>query len=303
MSFEVSRSVAGAPSRLRQHEAFARLPQLADKAIVDLANGLLVTKDHLGEQSKPKGRLIRLLDSLSGEASRRQHAINASLASQMQVTVLYLKDLEVAQSHSLLAIQKVASHVGTVVTEVTQLGDALVELEEDVASIRRDVEMCRQDLQRVDMEQSATRAVTAIFDHWEAGHWMECSPLERTFLAMDALYWGPFGDCVRVAKRAIADQYLKIARDKAAARLRGELEWDVLRPIPLSNWTEVRRRPSLLADSVAYLADTDNSRQPLCQVIASPNLAEAMPRVPKVLSIERAIDRIVEEVFVRRGTA
>lgn len=289
-------------AHLRRHEVFTRLPQLTDKVIVDLVNGLGVTEDHIEEQSRRQARAVRVLDSLTGEGSRRQHAINASLSSQMRVTVQYLKELEISQARSMLAIERVARNVDALAAHTTELGDALVDLEVEVATISRDVEACRRDLQRVDLEQSATREVTAVFDHWDAGHWTGCSALERLFLALDALFWGTFGDCVRAARRATAEQYLKMARDRAAARLRDELEPNTARALPLSLWCQTGRRSDVFAATVGYLAETANARQPLCGVIAAPELSASL-RVPRVLSVDRAIERVFDEIFTRRAVA
>ena len=63
------------------------LSSLPEKFVVDFANGIDVTSDHLRVQRERTGVFARLYDGFTGQGARRNAAIQASLADGVEASL------------------------------------------------------------------------------------------------------------------------------------------------------------------------------------------------------------------------
>lgn len=70
--------------------AVATLPFLADKLVVDFANGLHVVQDHIRVQRQTSGFAARLVDGLTGARTARQTEINTNLVTGLEASLKWL---------------------------------------------------------------------------------------------------------------------------------------------------------------------------------------------------------------------
>jgi hypothetical protein len=280
------------------------IPQLSAKLLVELANGLIVTADHVQTQAE-RTRILRLVDVVTGQGRRRRLAVDTSTASQMQVIVSYLKELDRAGTTSMIAIEKVAASVATLARRSHSMGDAIVDLAEDLNQVRTSacerLSEMRSEIARLGREVVAHRHLDLEIDRWGAGRLPGFSPIQKLFLTVDALYWGAFGDQVRELERPEkVAEWADFAKNKLVQQLTRTLGAEPTPPLPAHRWLASEAAlPADASAAVAFLAEPSNRYQPLSRMVST-GAPASDPDIPGFVSIHRGVDRMFEEVFVRR---
>src|SRR5690606_26217153 len=141
--------------------------------VVDFANGIDITQDHLRTQRTRNSMFQRLFDGFSGQGKRRQDEINANLAKGVEAALQWLTELTESLAHSNLALARVNDRVNTLQQDTARIANFSADTRQrlDVLTIRLD-ERCNdieQELGRIDFIQRADLNLNEVFNRWKAG--------------------------------------------------------------------------------------------------------------------------------------
>ena len=171
---------------------------LPEKFVVDFANGIDVTKDHIRVQFAQTGFAARMYEGFTGKGARRQANINASLANGLEASLVWLNDLTNSLAKSNQAISRVNARVASLQQNVAEVVHFSVETRECLAALAQEIgqrcSMLEQEVGRIDFEQRAERHLRQVITKWEAGHYNGFSLAGRCYAALEELRWGDFGD-------------------------------------------------------------------------------------------------------------
>lgn len=276
---------------------------LPEKFIVDFANGIDVTQDHLRVQRARSSFFNRCYDGFTGSSHRRQAEINANLAQGLEASLQWLTDLTESLAESNLAIARVNERV-------TTLNQHLARVVQHAASTRHQLENLTEQLHlrctkienelgRIDFEQRVSKQLDSVFYRWEAGRFDTFSPAGRCFAALEELRWGVLGDYSRAHPKNHRQRQLFIeeAIDRATAMLQRDLGNQRLET---KYWLASPARQ--LADAqpaLVYLAE-DYSVEQHPFVHTSCGQLQALPmQVPHIMRANRLAEALGEEVLAR----
>jgi hypothetical protein len=181
-----------------------RYPQLTEKMVVDLVNGIEVANDHLRCRCLPQPMFGRLWRSLTGREAREQYLIDVNFANGVSAIAVWLQDLQSFQAESDMAIAAMAS----------KLAETRDCLGEHFASIREALGVAIDDAngridrltRRVNILDARARAenhIKLLLQHLEGERDYPPQPLlAKAFFVIDQLWWGDFGAYCRLAEGA-----------------------------------------------------------------------------------------------------
>lgn len=285
---------------------------LPEKFLVDFANGIDVARDHSRVQYQRSGFFARIYDGVTGQSSRRQHEINASLTDGLEGSLRWLTDLtqEVARSNQ--ALSRVHARVGELQSNVAQLANYSADtrdmLQELNQRLMRRTESLELEINRVDLEQRAALQLNQVFDKWEAGSFGMLPPLARLSASLEELFWGDFG-CFCQARNGsdLCNSFLDQLLHKSIIRLKADMSRmgiDSSRRVDTKTWLRIPEQSGLTipaADAIQalqYLGDwSDIKTHPFTHsVTQSPSTFPL--ELPKLMAADRAAMALVNERFV-----
>lgn len=245
---------------------FQTLHCLTEKFVVDFANGIDVTHDHLRVQHARSGIFLRMYDSFTGQGVRRQAEINANLADGVEATLHWLGELTESLAHSTSAIAQVNDRVTALTKNVTQLvhysADTRKQLEALTHQLNRRMHGMAQEIARIDFIQKAQLNMDATFDKWAAGRFASLSPAARCYAALEELRWGALGDyCRKHNGQRQCHEFKQMVADRATKQLAEDAAVSLHEPAAMNQvWlatptTKQGRGDDDLWQAVAYLAD------------------------------------------------
>ncbi len=274
---------------------------LPEKFIVDFANDIYITQDHLCVQRARSGFFSRCYDGLTGRSHRLQAEINANLAQGLEASLQWLTELTESLAESNLAIARVNDRVNT-------LNQHLARLVQHAAKTRQQLECLAEQLHarcskieselgRIDFEQRVSQHLDSVFYRWEAGRFDIFSPAGRCFAVLEELRWGAFGDYSRAHPKNHRQRQLFIeqAIDRATAMLQRDAGNQRLKT---RQWLVVPARQLTDAQpALAYLAEDYTAKQhPF--IHTSCGQLETMPiQVPVIMRASRLAEALGEEVL------
>lgn len=279
---------------------------IPEKFIVDFANGIDVTRDHLRVQRERDSFFARCFDGFTGKSAKRQAEINASLTDAVEGSLLWLTDLSRDLAQSNYAITRVNDRVTELTSQVTflaqysektrrRLDDLAQELDERI--LRLDEEVAR-----IDFNQKVIMHLDQVFHKWTAGRFGILSPAGRCYAAIEELRWGAFGDYCRSQSGSERDNFMQQAVDRAIAQLARDAEITISTRLSVyDNWLQLPSNTDKDSDwhhALTYLADNfDNDTAPLITTVTQ-NLPERLRAVPILANASRIAETIMEEVFM-----
>lgn len=275
---------------------------LPEKFIVDFANGIDVTLDHLQVQRARSGFLSRCYDGFTGKASRRQTEINANLAQGLEASLQWLSELAESLAQSNLAIARVNERVSGLNRHVMRLANYAAhtrsQLERLAEQLHTRCSTIETELSRIGFEQRVGQHIDSVFARWEAGRFDVFSPAGRCFAALEELRWGAFGDYCRAhpPSHCQRQQFLGLVVDRATALLQREAG---NQRVETRQWlaAPARSLPDAPA-ALAYLAEDYNTIQhPFVQTSCG-QLASLPVKVPAIMRAGRLAEALSDEVFV-----
>ena len=284
-----------------------RYPQLTEKAVVDLVNGLTVVDDHLRSRGVPKPALARIWRGLTGAEGRQQQLIDVNLREGLAATTAWISDLQAFQAESDLAIAAVADRLGALRDSVRDQAMTFHAFEERVSSefekVQGALNEVREVTWRLDAEISAGRQLHMLLGRWRDEGDLAGPPLVRVFGIVDQLWWGEFGRFCRLghdqkriaetkenARRSIADA---LAERLASTRHCLVPTIDLLRP--------ALELPEEEGDLIAFLSERGPpNRAPLTLAIASAsqgNIDKPLANVflPRAMTPDAVAGRLLHE--------
>ena len=285
---------------------------LPEKFVVDFANGIDVARDHLHVQRERTGFFARMYDGFTGQGTRRQTQINASLADGVEASLQWLCELSESLAHSNWAIAQVNDRVTMLTGSVARLANYSADTREQLQALahRLDTRMqgMEQDIARIDFIQKAQLNVDTSFNKWTAGRFAALSPAARCYATLEELRWGALGDYCRSSysgQRQCRD-FMHMVADRATAQMAADAVISLQTPAEMSTvWltappTKPGNSAEDLRNAVAYMADGMNvSKSPFVSAAAlqrPPSLA-----VPLIAYSRRVAEALVQEVFPKEA--
>ena len=278
---------------------------LPEKFIVDFANGIDVTQDHLRVQRSRGGIFPRLCDTLTGKSKRRQDEVNANLAQGVEGALTWLTELTSSVAKSNLALAQVNDRVNALKEDTARLAhysaDTRKRLEILATKLNERCQKVEAELQRVDFTQRAALNLDEVFNRWKAGHFQHFSLAGRCYAALEELYWKDFGDFCRAhseSNRAV--KFQEDLRNRLVIQLAADSGQKPSGRLAMDEWLLQPQGRGVLADAqaaLAYLGDAASvERQPFIFTVSqSP---EKMPlEIPRLSSAERLGGALVNEIF------
>lgn len=289
-------------------EVCAVLTCLPEKFVVDFANGIDVARDHLRVQQDRTGFFSRLYDGFTGQGSRRQIEINASLTDGVEGALIWLTDLTDSLAKNNLALTKVNERVAQIYGAVTRLANYSADTHDQLKTLSHNlnsrIDQLSSEIERVATEQRAERQLEQVFNKWAAGRFNTFSYAGRCYAALEELRWGAFGDfCRNNAGSRVSKEFLddltnraihQLISDNGAKQAQGRL--------PLAEWNVIPSGRSYIpnaSEALAYMGDWSEPEQhPF--VFTTSQSPQVLPMaIPRILSSDRLADALVTEVFER----
>ncbi|RJL38140.1 chemotaxis protein [Pectobacterium carotovorum] len=288
---------------LPDNEACQILTCLPEKFIVDFANGIDITQDHLRVQ-KNRSFFTRVKEGLSGQSSARQHAINSALADGVEASLTWLTELTSSLATTNYALTQVNDRVTSLVSDTAMLAHYSADTREQLNALSLQVSQklshLEQQLHRVDMLQQGQLHLDQIFSSWSAGRYSALPLAGRCYVVLEELRWGAFGDVIRHGDTHQANQMIDIVKNKALAQLAVDhrslasarhdthswLSWNAGK-IQQNDWP----------DTLNWMADwCTEDAHPV--IWSTTQKYDTLPlRMPRLCSAERIAISMVDEIF------
>lgn len=286
----------------RDSEICKVLTCLPEKFIVDFANGIDVTQDHLRVQRARSSFFNRCHDGLAGSASRRQSEININLAQGLEASLQWLTELTESLAQSNLAIARVNERVSVLNQHVARIANYAAQTRNQLECLAEQLNArcstIEAELGRIGFEQRVGQHINRVFARWEARRFDAFSPAGRCFAALEELRWGAFGDYCRAhpPNHCQRQQFLGLVIDRATALLQHEVG---NQRVEARQWLATPAHSLLDAPAaLAYLAEDYNTRQhPFVQTSCS-QLTNLPVQVPAIMRAGRLVEALSDEVFV-----
>jgi hypothetical protein len=288
---------------LPNNEACQILSCLPEKFIVDFANGLDVTQDHLRKQ-KDRSFFVRLKEGISGQSATRQQAINASMADGLEASLTWLTELTSSLATTNYALAQVNDRVTSLVADTATLANYSADTREQLNLLAEKVNSrlgtLEAQLNRVDRVQKGQLHLEQIFSSWSAGRFSALPLAGRCYVALEELRWGAFGDAIRHGEKQQAEQMLVILKNRALTQLaqdqnsRATVRHDTQSWLA---WQAGQIQHNEWPEAINWLGDWCNEdAHPV--IWSTTQQYDALPlRMPRLSSAERIAESMVDEVF------
>lgn len=280
------------------------LPFLMDKFVVDFANGIHVTNDHIRVQKKRTGFFSRLADSVTGTSAIRQADINGNLANGVESSLKWLGELSESSAQSNYAITCINNHLNTLKHDVARVAHYSADTRQLLNVLSKKMtERCdslEHEVARIDFVQRVQLNLEHVFSKWGAGKYQHLSLANRCYAAVEELYWGAFGDFYRSnACLSNKQSFLEIAKNKAVEQLSKDTNAACMTRIETQYWLAVPNSPNaaILVDALAYMGDKASDEiQPF--IYSATQQPKLLPlRMPRLCSAERLGSAILNEII------
>ncbi|WP_370512060.1 diguanylate cyclase regulator RdcB family protein [Klebsiella quasivariicola] len=285
------------------HQPCQILTCLPEKFIVDFANGIDLTQDHLRVQ-KNRSFITRMKEGLSGQSSARQHAINSALAVGVEASLTWLTELTSSLATTNYALTQVNDRVTSLVTDTALLAHYSADTREQLTALSRQLSQklnhLEQQLHRVDMLQRGQLHLEQIFSNWSAGRYLALPLAGRCYVALEELRWGAFGDVIRHGDTYQAKQMIDILTNKALAQLAAD--HNSLASVRHNthswlSWRAGQTKQNDWPETLNWMADwCTEDAHPV--IWSTTHIQDNLPlRMPRLCSAERIAGSMVEEIF------
>lgn len=279
-------------------------PQLTEKAIIDLVNGLEVVGDHLQCRST-RSFIERIWRTATGRASREQYLIDLNLKTGLETVKDWLRDIESFQIKSDLALCIVAKKLTEARVALNRHVLRQSELEAAFSQIQQRIDGLTQQVNKLEVRNKANDQVDLLLHQWEERMSRIRSPLVQMFLTIDELWWGAFGHYYRLAQDP--QDFIDINRYKLAEHFAAKFTLKAHDFIAVEMLlSSVEKIPDEQREIVCYLADRGTAdSNPLFQAITlsaqgETNIVTKLPKLPRALSPLSLSSRLLYES--RRAT-
>lgn len=276
---------------------------LPEKFVVDFANGIDVTQDHLRTQKSRSRFFQRLYDGFTGQAHKRQNEINENLAKGVEGSLKWLTELTDSLAQSNLALSQVNDRVNSLKRDTALIAHYSTDTRQrlDALAIRLD-DRCHkieQELGRIDFTQRAALNLDQVFNRWKAGRFQRFSLAGRCYAALEELRWNDFGDFCRAQSQGLqTGKFLEDLKNRLIIQLADDSGQKADDRLPIRQWLE---QPSDCGpdaqDGLAYMGDCFSPKiKPFIFTVSQ--TPEQLPlEIPRLGSAERLAQALLAEVF------
>ena len=281
---------------------FDKIDCIKDKAIVDLVNGLDISRDHqksFDSQSFPS----RLMNSFTGNNQARQGEINKALTEGLESTVSWLTELTDSMIYSNLAIQKVNQRVDTLTEHVTHLAGDYMETRAKLAALAAvtcdKLAVLESDIANLKLEVKANTQLDLVFSRWSTGYWHYFPIATRCYIALEELRWGSFGDFIRSANDKERRDYIELLRNKVIEQLAFDSGTTIKERIDSQTWIEHGAKKT--REAIEFLGDWClEYKHPVTYFVTQEWEKEPL-YMPRIISATKLGNYLTEEVFSQEG--
>ena len=284
-----------------------KTPFIYDKFVVDYVNSLQVTQDHVRVQRQRTGFVAQLMDSITGVGTQRQVEINQNVMIGLAASLQQLNELTNAVSVSTFALSQVNERLNQLKCNVAEIANYAADTRQLLRELSQQIharcDSLEYEIARVGLVQRAQLNIEAVFSQWETGQYQHLSLAGRCYVALEALYWGGFGDHLRHdANSDTQCQLNTIVRNKLLSYLSRDAETTANQRFAVKHWlaAPVNENPLLVHSVLAYMGDAANeSVQPFVYAITQqPSLYPLY--MPRICSAERLSSALTTEVLKER---
>lgn len=289
---------------------------LTEKFVVDFANGIDVSRDHVRVQRERSSFFARMYDGFTGQGARRQAIVNASLTDGVEASLQWLGELSESLAHSQLALTQVNNRVTALTQNVASLAhysaETRLQLEEVAHRLDTRMQGMAKEIAHIGFIQQAQLNMDSAFAKWASGRFVGLSPTARCYATLEELRWGALGDFCRSHGDApegrqlmqmVADQAITLLEKDATVSQQATVPtaqvWLAAPPVkPGSDGDDMRQ-------ALAYMADGMTAdRAPFTATCARTYVGSTVPapddlplRLPRIANARRVAEAMVGEVF------
>ncbi len=272
----------------------AHWPQLREKEIVDLVNGIEIAGEIVRVKKSRQGFVNNALARLSGREGRERDAIEENVVEGQLALTRWLHAVQCSQIQSDLAIELVARKVASTRRQMVDLSSAINDRLASLESIIA-IERARHD-DLSDGTFAGAYLDAVLLDARQSA----LPPLALAFSVADRLWWSDFGAFVRRpgSQTKLARQLSEIAIQSLGDVISSRLEVGLHSPIDMEALAETQRtivEPD--AATIQYLAaGGDVLTAPIHHLIAGERSGGAWPiSLPRQTSPGRIAARMMHE--------
>ena len=279
------------------------LSTLPEKFVVDFANGIDVVRDHNAVLQQRSGMFARLYDNYTGTASRRQQAINASLADGVAGSLAWLTELSASLASSNLALAKVQHRVASLQGTVAEIANYAVDTQEQLvrlsAHLSRRCDQLSSEVERIDLRQRASLQLDVVMSKWQSGHFASLSIAGRCYASLEELRWGSFGDWYRSGDTSMHAEQIALLRNRIISLMIADTHAMRDTRVDTARWLQAPEHAlqQQVQQGIAYLADWSMADSAPFVHATAVQPQEMPDLLPRRCSAERISYAMIDEVF------
>ena len=292
-------------------EIFQRLSCLPEKFVVDFANGIDVVRDHTRTQKSRTGFFQRLYDGFSGQGTKRQHEVNASLADGVEASLKWLNELSTSLAKTNYSIVQVNQRVAMIQDALTTVANYSADTREQLIELSHNLgrrcNALEEEMNRIDMVQRANDHMDLVFTRWQAGRFHALSPSGRCYAALEELWWGNFGDFYRQSTASARAGHVERLTNRAIVQMAEDANTNPTARNSAKEWllcpnANTSDTAPDMVQALEYLGDwAIADHQPFVYSVSSLTAHAELPlTMPRICSATRIGEALVNEVFERR---
>lgn len=277
---------------------------LPEKFVVDFANGIDVVRDHTRVQRSRTGFFQQFYDTLSGQGTRRQQEINASLTDGVEASLQWLTELSTSLAKSNFALEQVNTRVAMIQGSLTKVINYSADTRQQLIKLAQDLETrcgaIEGEMSRIDIVQRANDHIDLVFSRWEAGKFKSFSISGRCYAALEELRWGSFGDFFRKSSVRERSGHLERLLNRSISQMAIDAQLKPSTRSHTSEWLSLPNYQDLVPDAreaLEYLGDWAHPDvQPF--VHSTTTMLRELPlSMPRICSADRIAHALVSEIF------
>lgn len=270
------------------------IPAILDKFVVDFANSIDVTNDHVRVQKTHNNLFSRMFDGITGTGAKRQNAINEHNSKTLESSLRLLTELanDVAQSHRTISlVNERVTHLKSCVAELTDYSVDTRQLFEEFAAQTKD------RLDKLEGRLDADEHMRSVLAQWKAGRFNGLSPYAQCHLALQQLSWGDWGSWWRMQDKRTQEKKYKFVRNECISALADSLDLKSDQGININQWLFSDNKNPELVQANQYLGDMSDKKHSPYTYIASQGYDDSLLRIPLYPDAPRLIRPLINEVL------
>ena len=285
-------------------------PYVTDKAIIDFVNGLSTAKELNTVQQHRLSLQQRIFDNLSGKSAIRQTNINDHILSGLETCRGLFQELSKDIEHHGVALLTLESSIQNLEKHLIKTINFAADFKDEFNAFALETQKGLDEIKHeLNMQKRLTLAeqqMTRLMDKWAAGGLNQLSPIGRCYAVLDALYWGAFGNLVRLNNTQTAE-FLDNLQDKLIIRLQEDLGIERDQDLMRDEWLKLpENADQSLQDLLAYQGDWCLSQAQNYPTTFVATQWQTLPQpirmenqnIPFVLmDIERVSKRLIQDRF------